>query len=590
MTNTRTVPTKSKHDVVTFDIVSDDQVINPSTEIMSLSVVKEIGRVPVATIIIRDGDAAESNFEESESDEFLPGKKIKIRAGLDRKNKIIFQGIIIKQSIKVAEEGTARMVITCKDEAIKMTVGRHNRYFEELKDSEIMDEIIGRYTELTADIEETSLKHREMVQHHCTDWDFVLSRAEVNGRIVIADDGKIIIKTPDTQADPALSLEYGTSLLEFEAEMDARTQWNQVEAKSWDYSGQTLFSSTSDSAEVSEPGNLNGQELAEVIDLSKLELRHSGHAIEEELQSWVDAAMLKSRLAKICGRAKFTGFPDIKPGDTIDLQGLGNRFNGKSFISGVRHDIAGGDWDTQVQLGLSPDWFANVEDIMDFQAAGLLPPISGLQIGKVVQLQDDPEGEDRILVKLPIIDNDAQGIWARVAALDAGSDRGSFFRPELDDEVIVGFINDDPRDAIVLGMLHSSAKPAPITAQDTNHEKGFTTRSGMHIHFHDDTKTITIDTPAGNLIKLDEGSTSILVEDQNGNKMNMSPSGIELESPADINIKAGANLSLEAAIGLTLKAAQLSGTADGPMSMSGATAKVSGSAMAELSGGMVKIN
>ena len=590
MSNTRTVPNKSKHDVVTFDILSDDVLVDPSVEIMSLSVVKNVNKISSARFILKDGEASERTFEESEKDVFLPGRAIKVRVGLDGENQTLFKGVVIKHSIRISENGMSRLCIDCRDEAIKMTIGRQNRYFEELKDSEIMDEIIGRYAELTSDIDETSLQHREMVQHHCTDWDFILSRAEVNGRIVIVDDGKIIIKKPDTQADPALSLEYGTSLLEFEAEMDARTQWNQVEAKSWDYSGQTLFSSTSDSADIIEPGNVNGQDLAEVINLSKLEFRHSGHAIEEELQTWTDAAMLKSRLAKICGRAKFTGFPDIKPGDTIDLQGLGNRFNGKSFISGVRHDIAGGDWDTQVQLGLSPDWFANAEHIMDFQAAGLLPSISGLQIGKVVQLQDDPEGEDRILVKMPIIDNDAQGIWARVAALDAGSDRGSFFRPELDDEVIMGFINNDPRDAIVLGMLHSSVKPAPITAQDTNHEKGFTTRSGMHIHFHDETKTITIDTPAGNVIKLDEGSTSILVEDQNGNKMNMSPSGIDLESRADINIKAGANLSLEAAIGLTLKAAQLSGTADGPMSMTGATAKVSGSAMAELSGGMVKIN
>ena len=118
-----------------------------------------------------------------------------------------------------------------------------------------------------------------------------------------------------------------------------------------------------------------------------------------------------------------------------------------------------------------------------------------------------PNGENRILVRLPIIDNAAPGIWARVATLDAGENRGSFFLPELDDEVIVGFLNDDPRDAVVLGMLNSSAKPAPITAQDANHEKGFVTRSGMRVHFNDDTKTITIDTPAGNSIKLDEGST-----------------------------------------------------------------------------------
>ena len=97
----------------------------------------------------------------------------------------------------------------------------------------------------------------------------------------------------------------------------------------------------------------------------------------------------------------------------------------------------------------------------------MLPAIGGLQIGVVSQLQDDPDGEDRILVQIPIIDNQEQGIWCRVSSLDAGDSRGAYFRPEIGDEVIVGFINEDPNDAVVLGMLHSSAKPAPITASDS---------------------------------------------------------------------------------------------------------------------------
>jgi Rhs element Vgr protein len=590
MSNTTSIPNPSRHDVVTFDILSDGSVIDTAYEVMSISIVKEVNRIPTAKIVIRDGDAAQRTFHVSEQDDFVPGKKITIKIGLDRQNKTLFKGIVVRHSIKIRETGQADLFIECKDESVKMTIGRHSRYFEEKKDSEIMEEIIGRYS-LSNDVEATSLKHREMVQHHCTDWDFILSRAEVNGRLIMVDDGKIEIKKPDTRAGATLNLAYGSSLLEFEAEMDARTQWQSVEAKSWDYAAQQLFESNADSAPVSEPGNLPGSAVAEAINLDRYELRHGGHAIEEEIKSWADAVMLKSRLAKICGRAKFTGFPDLKPGQTVTLQGLGARFNGKAFVSGVRHDMGAGSWDTQIQFGVQPNWFAaSQNDIMDVPAAGLLPGINGLQAGKVVQLQNDPEGGDRILVKLPIIDPNAQGLWARVASLDAGADRGAFFRPEIDDEVIVGFINDDPRDAVVLGMLHSSANPAPITAQDVNHEKGFTTRSKMHIHFHDQTKTITIDTPAGNSIKLDEAGMSITIQDQNGNKINLSPSGIDIESPKNVNIKAGINLSLSAGATLSIGGAQISASAQGPVSLSGATAKLAGSGITEISGGLVKIN
>src|SRR5262249_8908533 len=154
--------------------------------------------------------------------------------------------------------------------------------------------------------------------------------------------------------------------------------------------------------------------------------------------------------------------------------------NGLAFVSAVRHSIGDGNWYTDIQVGLSPNWFSKEDDVSALPASGLIPAISGLQIGIVTQLENDPDGEHRIQVRLPIIDKDADGIWARVACVDAGNERCSFFRPEVNDEVIVGFINDDPRQAVVLGMLNSSANPVPTDVfpeNDDNNIKGFVTRS-----------------------------------------------------------------------------------------------------------------
>jgi Rhs element Vgr protein len=589
-TRSATIPNNATHDVVTYDLIVNGTAIDPTYEVMSISVTKEVNRIPTARIVLRDGDPAAGSFAMSETGDFIPGNQIQIKVGHDRQNATIFKGIIIKHSIKIRENGNSQLLVECKDESVKLTVGRHNRYFEDSKDSEVLETIIGEYANLTSEVDPTTLTHKELVQHYCTDWDFLLSRAEVNGKVVLVDDGKVQIKNPNTSTNPVLQAAYGTTLLELEAEMDARTQWKAVEAKSWDYGGQTLFQHETGSAPVQESGNLNGSTLAETINLDKLELRHSGQVLEEELQQWTEATMLRSRLAKIRGRAKFDGFSGIKPGQMLDLQGVGARFNGNVFVSGVRHDVANGTWHTHVQLGLSPECFHHQENIVETPAAGLLPAIPGLQIGKVVQLQNDPDGEHRILVRLPIIDNSARGVWARIASLDAGNNRGAFFRPEIDDEVIVGFVNDDPRDAIVLGMLHSSAKPAPLEAQDVNHEKGFVTRSNMRVHFHDDTKTITIDTPAGNSIKLDEQSTSIAIVDQNGNSIKMEPAGIKMESPADITIKAGGKIDINATAALTIGAAQMTISAQAAMEVKGATAKLSAPGITEITGSLVKIN
>ena len=170
-----------------------------------------------------------------------------------------------------------------------------------------------------------------------------------------------------------------------------------------------------------------------------------------------------------------------------------------------------------------------------------------------------------------------------MASLDAGENRGAFFRPEIGDEVIVGFINDDPNHAVVLGMLHSSAKPAPLVASDDNHEKGFFTRSEMKILFNDEKKSIAIETPAGKKIILDEDAGTIVIEDENSNVFTLDSSGVVMETAGDFSIKASGDLNLEGT-NVNVKAnAQFK--AEGS-----AGAEVSTSAVAVLKGSLVQIN
>ncbi len=588
------IPNASRHDVSTFNILVNDVALNPSYQVLSLTIVLEINRIPMVKLVIRDGDASKKGFEISDTEELAPGKKIKIKIGFDGTNTQVFKGVVVKHAVKIKGNGNSELHIECFDEAVRMTIGRHSQYFENMKDSQVFDELVGKYRSngLSCDAQVTSSLHKELVQHHIADWDFLVLRAEANGMLVNVEGGAIKIFKPNTSADPVLQVTYGSSILEFEAEMDARNQFKTVESKSWDFNNQQLFTAAADSVPgFTESGNISGATLAAILGPAKYELNHSGHVLEQELQNWADGLLLRSRIAKIRGRAKVTGFSGVKPGDMVKLEGVGQRFKGKALVTAVRHELGAGMWDTHIQFGLDPKPFASqYKDIDASASAGLSGGIRGLQIGIVVRLENDPDSQDRILVRLPVIDNTAQGIWTRMASLDAGSDRGAFFRPEIGDEVIVGFINDDPRDAVVLGMLHSSSKRAPITAKDVNHEKGFTTRSKMHLAFNDDTKTIKIDTPAGNSITLDEQGLKIEIKDQNSNKLTMDTSGIKLESPLNIDIKAGAILTLAAGASLSVSAPALSIKADASVGIEGATMKLASQGPNIISGLPVMIN
>ena len=576
MNNSRVINTKQSADLVTYKILVEGEELSKKHQVKRILVEKEINRITTATLTLVDGEAAKQDFNLSNKDLLIPGKLIEVSAGYHSDEEQIFKGIIIKHSIKI-RNNRSLLIVECKDEAVKMTIGRKSKYYYELADSEIFESIIDSYR-LEKDIEKTNYTHKELVQYQTSDWDFIVSRAQANGKLCFLEDGKISIKKPDVAQDAVETVAFGATILDFDAEIDARNQYHKVSSYAWTPADQELLEIEANDSNVSLNGNLSTSELGDTIGLENYELRHGGTLSDVELQDWADAKSLFQQLAKIRGRVKFQGISTVKPGVILNLEGVGERFNGKAYISGVRHEIAEGNWTVDAQFGINPEWFSETFDINPQPASGLLGAVNGLQIGVVSQLQDDPDGEDRILVQLPIVNDQEQGIWCRIASLDAGENRGFFFRPEIGDEVIVGFINEDPNDAIVLGMLNSSAKPAPLTASDDNHEKGLVTRSEMKVLFNDDKKSVRIETPAGKVISLDEDAGTIILEDENSNTITIDSNGIAIESGADVDIKATGDVNIEGT-NVNIKASaqfKAEGSAGAEMSSSG-TATVKGS-------------
>ncbi len=216
--------------------------------------------------------------------------------------------------------------------------------------------------------------------------------------------------------------------------------------------------------------------------------------------------------------------------------------------------------------------------------------VQGLLVGTAIQLANDPENNNRILIKVNYANKAASELWCRVASLDAGDNRGVVFLPEIGDEVILGFIHGDPHQPVVLGMLQSKGDRPPIPANDNNAIKGFTSRNQMHFLFNDENKSITIDTPAGNRILLDEEGKKIEIHDQNNNKMTLNPQGIQIESPKNISIKAGMNLTLNAGSSITIGGSTITVKANGDVSIESATAKIKSSGTTEITGAIVKLN
>jgi uncharacterized protein involved in type VI secretion and phage assembly len=173
---------------------------------------------------------------------------------------------------------------------------------------------------------------------------------------------------------------------------------------------------------------------------------------------------------------------------------------------------------------------------------------NGIVIG-VVSTLDDDSSLGRIKVRYPHLGN-VESDWARLSSLMAGPQRGTFFRPEVGDEVLVAFEHGDPRRPYILGSLWSQADlPPPDDGNKTaNNWRFIRSRSG-HIILLDDTagkeKIVLIDKDSKRQVIIDSANQKIQVLCDAGDIEIKAPSGkISIEA-REISVKATTTLNLE---------------------------------------------
>ncbi|MGZ3928768.1 MAG: phage late control D family protein, partial [Mucilaginibacter sp.] len=387
----QTLPGTQDTDLVTFTITVNGSPLGSNYQVVSINLSKEINRIPMAKLVIYDGDAAAQDFSISNEETLVPGAEIEIAAGYHSDESTIFSGIILRHSLKIRNSGSPVLILDCRDKAVKMTVARKNKYFYNSKDSDAVGEIIGDYG-LDSDIEDTSAQLEAIVQYDSTDWDFIVSRMEANGKLCMVDAGKITAKKPDFTSATVLDAVFGATMLEFDADLDARNQYQSLVAKTWDYSNQAITTANASEPGFEENGNISSSDLGDVLSVAEYDLYSGEDITQDELQNLADARLLQARMSRCRGRVRFRGYGgSLNPGDLINLGGVGDRFNGKVFVSGVRHEIVSGFWSTDVQFGLSNELFAKQPDVSSAPAANMLPAIQGLQIGIVTDLENDPD-------------------------------------------------------------------------------------------------------------------------------------------------------------------------------------------------------
>jgi uncharacterized protein involved in type VI secretion and phage assembly len=172
------------------------------------------------------------------------------------------------------------------------------------------------------------------------------------------------------------------------------------------------------------------------------------------------------------------------------------------------------------------------------------PQLSGVASARVTAV-NDPAGLGRVKVKLNAPSAPGEGGfegWARLATLMAGPKSGTWFVPDVNDEVLVAFDFSDIRQPYVIGSLWSNQNQPPqsMDPAGANTVKMLRSRQGMTVTLDDlaSQGKFIVQTPSGQRIALIDGPAAIQIIDANGNSVSLEAAGITINASAKVTINA----------------------------------------------------
>lgn len=482
---------------------------------------------------------------------------IEVKISFEKEMKTLFKGVV--KSLDIEHENCNVVAkIECKDVALRLT----QTSSEAENNNQPFGERLTTYTndlQLSENLSGQSWSEEHITQNNtAVPWDYLIGFLDSIGMLVGLRNTEFTgIDIVNPEITTAYMAENGINVFAYTGRVDPERRRSMVTIQHWDIENQAVNTVTSQ------------QEATENTHTVRIDQTNLQPAT---LQRIADTIIAKSKIASISGKVTTFGNLKAKIGEYISFNKVNPEIDKETLLISVEeHLISNGCWKTEFTYGLESERSFTENTTTGVNNAhaqvGQSNTVNGLLIGIVTQIEEDPNNQFRIKVRIPMLSENGEGVWARLATMNAANNMGSYFIPSVNDEVILGCLGNNPDTPIILGSLYSSTRAMPFPITQDNFFKGFVTKEGTKIVIDDDKKSIELSTKKGNKLTISDDLKGFVIEDENSNKITLDDQGISIESFKDLNLKASGNIKIE-----------------------GTQIAIEGSAKTDIKGGTVNIN
>lgn len=531
-------------------------------------------------------------------DFFTPGYEVEIKLGYGDVRETVFNGYITSVSFGFPGKECPEVIVSGMDASFKMMKGIKSFSWTNMKYSEVVENIASKYKFKAKTIEATEILYEIIEQSRMTDYQFIAWMAERSNFEFFITGKELFFRKPLKDKKPEIKLEVGKYKINLQVDQDIGDQVGAVTVRGWDHKKKEEFEDKVQDVEVGDYDKAGAEFIRELVGGDTTEYIYSNEDSKDSAGKRAKMILNSSAMNFITGKGEWCGVPEIIAGKYVKFSGAGENIDKLYYITSANHIMDESGYRTSFEFGGSRN--SSIKEHIgsnESNSFNLNSRIFGVTIG-VVTNNKDPEKMGRVKLKLPLRECQNETNWARVATLMTGKEMGSFFLPEVGDEVLVAFNEGDVSRPFVIGALWNSKEGPPLTNEDgKNNIRKLKSRSGNEVIFYDEDgkESIEIKTKAGQTIKMEDDSEGKLtLRDKSGKNLLEIVSQnnqIILKADMKIDIQAGTSkitmdgtknsIELESSMEIKLKAQKLDiegGTinikSDGPLALKGAIVKL----------------
>lgn len=549
-------------------------------DVIEVDVHEEVGRHGRCTLLVQNWDADQRTVRHSDEGPFAPGADLGVSLGYHADLTPVFDGVVTSLTTHFAPGGRPVLRVEARSRSILLEHPPRSRQLAEVSDADVVSAIAADY-DLTAEAD-TGVTREAVVSDRVSDWHFLRARAERLGWALYVRGTTLVMRAPAAPDNPP-EFEYTRTLVELHLTDDLTHSIDSATGVAWD-TGSLEAVESEQTAGAAGIDTGDRPDHAAAVGEAGWPLRSARD--ESPAESATDAADARAvgrqrdaALAHLHGRGVVTGDPTLRCDSWVTLTGVGTRMSGPHYLTAVRHRMSVQGYRTEVQVGRPPALVPH--------ATGLDHRERGLALG-IVESLDDPLKTLRVRVRMPWRADGGDGVWARLATLDAGDGYGTVVVPNVGAEVVVGFVDAEADAPVVLGQLYSGAAAPPEEVDpDANTLRVLVTPGGHRLTFDDgDAPRIALTSGKGHEVVVDDKEGRIaLTHKDSGNSLVVSSDGIVITAAqGDITLKASSGT-------VGIDAMTFEGKATAPSKLeSSATFDLTASGPLGLKGALVNIN